>query len=535
MKKWLIALAALMLLTVFAVPAFAANTEIAITSSSSTVYANDEVTITVSVSSDVPYSTVGMTLSYDKQVLEFVSAIKVNTGAQLSMDYNGTDAFGFAFDAPCTYVGAFQTIVFRVKEGVTPGQTTIGGTPSGAANTLKPLTLTIGCNHNYTTWTPDNENTHTGTCANGCGVPKQEAHNWVKTGGTPAGCESPGNDVYTCTVCGRTKDVPTTAKGHAWDNDCDTTCNNGCGATRAATHNYSAAWTYDEKDHWHQCTVCGARNVQAAHRPGDPATETTAQLCKDCPYVITPALGHVHQFGDTWQQNSDYHWHVCTREGCHTKQDQAAHVYDNNCDLTCNTCGHIRVAPHEFGTELRGNEKGHWYTCILCQEPSEIIPHTAGEPATMDTPQVCTECQYWIKYPLSHVHTWGDTWESDDSNHWKACVECREASDVQPHAWDEGTILIEPTKDTDGKISFVCEECKAERTATIPKLEPDPTESTEPEQTQPVITPSDNSEEFPWWILIVAAGVLLLAGIALFVFEFIRSKKFNSHGKFSSK
>ena len=245
-------------------------------------------------------------------------------------------------------------------------------------------------------------------------------------------------------------------------------------------------------------------------------------------------MGHVHQFDDTWQQNSDYHWHVCKREGCHDTQGKTYHDYDNNCDLTCNTCGHIRVAPHEPGTEFESNEKGHWYICTLCQEPTEIIPHTPGEPATMDTPQVCTECQYWVKFPLSHVHTWGEAWEADDMNHWRACVECREHSDAQPHAWDAGTVLIEPTKNSDGKISFVCEECKIERTATIPKLEPDPNETTEPTQAQP-IKPSDNSEEFPWWILIVAAGVLLIAGIALFVFEFIRSKKYNSHGKFSSK
>lgn len=533
MKKWIISLVALMLLTAFAVPALAANTEIAITSSNTTVYAGDEITVTVSVSTGTPYTSVGMTPSYNAEVLEIVRVDPVETGG-INVPYDGI-SFGFYFlNNPTSYSGAFQTIVFKVKGGAAVGQTTISGTPSGAATAVKPLTLTIACNHKYTNWTHDETN-HTGTCANGCGVPKTEAHNWPQSGTviTPAGCETTGTERLTCTVCGRTKDVPIAAKGHAYDNACDTTCNN-CGSTRATSHKYRTTWSSDGKNHWHECSTCGSKKDSAAHTPGAAATETTAQTCTVCSYVIQPALGHVHQFDDTWQQNSDYHWHVCKREGCHDTQGKAYHDYDNNCDLTCNTCGHVRVAPHELGTELRGDERGHWYVCILCNEPSEILPHTPGEPATMDTPQVCTECQYWVKFPLSHVHTWGETWEVDDMNHWRACVECREPSDAQPHAWDAGTVLIEPTKNSDGKISFVCEECKIERTATIPKLEPDPNETTEPTQTQP-IKPSDNSEEFPWWILIVAAGVLLIAGIALFVFEFIRSKKYNSHGKFSSK
>lgn len=537
MKKWIVFLAALMLLAVITVPVFAANTEVSITPASSTLYPGDEVEFTVNISSSAPYTAIIVDDIVDEQVFDVVGFTKANPNAQI-YDYSD-DSLTATFEDGNTYSGSLLTIKLKLKENVTAKSATVGKGSVVVRNgndvlavSFNPAKITIGCRHSVTTWQKADDNNHTGNCSK-CNQPQTAAHSWTKAGTTPAGCESPGADNYTC-ACGATKSVPIAAKGHAWDNACDTKCNNNCGTTRAASHKYKTTWSSDGKNHWHECSTCGSKKDSAAHTPGAAATETTAQTCTVCSYVIQPALGHVHQFDDTWQQNSDYHWHVCKREGCHDTQGKTYHDYDNNCDLTCNTCGHIRVAPHEPGTEFESNEKGHWYICTLCQEPSEIIPHTPGEPATMDTPQVCTECQYWVKFPLSHVHTWGEAWEADDMNHWRACVECREPSDAQPHAWDAGTVLIEPTKNSDGKISFVCEECKIERTATIPKLEPDPNETTEPTQTQP-IKPSDNSEEFPWWILIVAAGVLLIAGIALFVFEFIRSKKYNSHGKFSSK
>ena len=75
---------------------------------------------------------------------------------------------------------------------------------------------------------------------------------------------------------------------HAYDNDCDTTCNL-CGEVRATEHSYSTTLTPGSKTHYFECTVCG------------------------------------------------------------DKKDEAAHVFDNSCDADCNVCGGTREITHKYG------------------------------------------------------------------------------------------------------------------------------------------------------------------------------------------
>lgn len=48
------------------------------------------------------------------------------------------------------------------------------------------------------------------------------------------------------------------ADGHVYDNACDTTCNI-CGAIRTITHSYETVWSSNVAEHWHKCSVCGAK------------------------------------------------------------------------------------------------------------------------------------------------------------------------------------------------------------------------------------------------------------------------------------
>ena len=51
-----------------------------------------------------------------------------------------------------------------------------------------------------------------------------------------------------------------------------------------------------------------------------------------------------HEFETAWTPDATYHWHKC--KNCDEIADKAAHVYDNNEDVTCNLCGYERtVAP----------------------------------------------------------------------------------------------------------------------------------------------------------------------------------------------
>jgi len=59
-------------------------------------------------------------------------------------------------------------------------------------------------------------------------------------------------------------------------------------------HTYSLIWHNDETNHWHECNICGEVLDKEIHIPGNEATETSAQLCTVCSYVINPELDHTH-------------------------------------------------------------------------------------------------------------------------------------------------------------------------------------------------------------------------------------------------
>ena len=154
---------------------------------------------------------------------------------------------------------------------------------------------------------------------------------------------------------------------HVYDDDADTTCD-VCGYERTVTppsheHSYGD-WSRDGTNHWHECTDddCPNReesiNDKAAHVYTDDADTT----CDVCGYerTVTPP-SHEHSYGD-WRKDGTSHWHECTDDDCPDREesikDKAAHVYTDDADTTCDTCGYERtVTPpaHEHIVTFDGN------------------------------------------------------------------------------------------------------------------------------------------------------------------------------------
>ena len=95
--------------------------------------------------------------------------------------------------------------------------------------------------------------------------------------------------------------------------------------------------------------------VKATNSAGSDTKELSITITKDAP----PA--HEHSYGD-WRKDGTSHWHECTDDDCPDREesikDKAAHVYDNDADTTCNTCGYERtVTPpaHEHIVTFDGN------------------------------------------------------------------------------------------------------------------------------------------------------------------------------------
>ena len=542
MKKFFVMLLCLMLLVALALPAMAADFNLTATASKTTAYLGDEITITISTSGTTPYTSMGFFLQYDTSVFEYKSR---SWGAAI-VDAN-TKSFDpdsgkvtAVWDAADAYSGEMIKITLLVKKA-TPGNTTITFSDASCKNIndnisvgTNSVQIALACEHSYPKdadgndiYTQAGSDKHQRTCEK-CGTPTTEDHDWNDGVGKPAPtCGAGGTIEYTCLICRAIKTEDVGALEHKYDNDCDSTCNNGCGTTREVSHNY--VLVTDKEAHRYKCS-CGELKPGSweKHTPGPAATESSAQVCTVCNYEIAPILSHEHDISTDWYSDSEAHWHRCEKKGCYHVQDKQRHVYDNNCDVTCNVCNAVRKdVPHNFKPELQANAQGHWQVCASCNAKGEVMAHVPGPEATETEPQICTECNFRIKMPLNHVHNYGDTWYSDDDNHWQSCGECTESTELEAHTWDEGK------EQDDGSILYTCTVCAKELTLSEPMPSEPETTPTIPASSTPKPTAPAESGGFPWQWAGIAAIVLMVVGIVLLVIEFIRSRKTNMHGKFS--
>ena len=121
----------------------------------------------------------------------------------------------------------------------------------------------------------------------------------------------------------------------------------------AHEHRYGD-WSKDGTNHWHECTDAACPNQsesikdKAAHIYDDDA-DTTCNICGYVRTVTPPA--HEHRYGD-WSKDGTSHWHECTDNDCPNREesikDKAAHVYTDDADTTCDTCGYVRTVTPEI-------------------------------------------------------------------------------------------------------------------------------------------------------------------------------------------
>ena len=547
MKKYALIALCILLMVVLAVPTMAAEeTTVTVTPSKTVAERGDTIDFTVSISGDVPFTSIMVALDFDSNYFEYVGSKNSSVNGMLIPYSPSEPEVGLMIMGGGTFTGTLQTITFKVKSTAPLNKTSITGVPKGSnadgSITVKfqGAAVTIDCKHTYPKdaqgqyiYTQVGEDKHQQVCSK-CQTPKVEEHDWNDGKPNPAAdCDTPGKIEYKCLLCSATKTEDVKALGHKFDNDCDTTCNRtGCDYTRTASHKYTTAWSSDKNGHWHMCTVCKATKDYAAHAPNATANEGDAKICTVCQYEISPAVEHEHEMSEEWITDDQYHWHRCQKKNpsCYHTEDKAEHDYDNDCDVSCNTCAYIRKAPHSYTGEWKAGPEGHWYVCTACGVKSEVYPHEPGPEATQDAPQTCTECNFPIEPPLSHVHEFGEEWYSDEEHHWQSCTDstCFETTEKQPHTWDEGV------EQDDGTFQYTCTVC-GELTVTSEPM-PDPTEPSPsaPDSSSGNQEPGQgDSDSFPWQWAGIAAVILLVIGVVLLVIEFIRSRKVNSHGRFS--
>ena len=120
----------------------------------------------------------------------------------------------------------------------------------------------------------------------------KHGQNLSKINAVEATCTADGVlEYWTCSACNKNF---SDSEGKIVIEDLET-WKTGDGKISSTGHKWSTEWSKDEATHWHECSVCNAKNDEAVHTPDREApTETNAKKCAVCDYTIEAELGHQH-------------------------------------------------------------------------------------------------------------------------------------------------------------------------------------------------------------------------------------------------
>lgn len=187
-------------------------------------------------------------------------------------------------------------------------------------------------------------------------------------------------------------------------------------AYQCVEHVYGETFVSDEANHWHQCTVCGAKTGIAAHSYTDKKFDGNGHWA----VCACGAETHHDEHSLTANHNESQHWQECvcgykTGETAHeltSKYDTAGHWQECECGYATDKTGH--------SMESKSSADGHWHQCTVCGYKTDVA-----------------------------AHAWTDKF--DTQNHWQECSGCGYQKDVTAHT------LVKQTSETQHQVK--CESC----------------------------------------------------------------------------
>ena len=249
-----------------------------------------------------------------------------------------------------------------------------------AVATVKDGVVSAIAKGNATITVTTEDGAKTATCAVTvtCSHPSDSTKSYEKV---PATCTKEGHEAYTiCNLCnevidGEDKAIPMLP--HAL------TAHKRVEPTHTSSGNI-AFWT---------CDVCGKFFNDADGKNEIKETDT-----------ILSSDPNAHDYTGAWETDDNEHWKVC---GCTQLVSKGAHVYDNTCDTTCNTCGRERTIEHTWSTTYSHNEGRHWIECSVCHVEKdgtneEHAVGTAGTNATCQKAATCGTCKQSFGTTIMH-------------------------------------------------------------------------------------------------------------------------------------
>ena len=223
------------------------------------------------------------------------------------------------------------------------------------------------------------------------------------------------NHWHQCTVCG----AKTGIAAHSYtDKKFDGNGHWAVCACGAETHHdeHSLTANHNESQHWQEC-VCGYKTGETAHElTSKYDTAGHWQGC-ECGYA-TDKTGHSMER----KSSADGHWGACA---CGYKTDVAAHAWTDKFDTQnhwqeCSGCGYQKdVTAHSLTKNV--NETQHQVKCESCGYKTEWENHTGGT-ATCTAKAVCSVCGE--AYGELAAHVADSTYRYNADGHWTACATC---------------------------------------------------------------------------------------------------------------
>lgn len=223
------------------------------------------------------------------------------------------------------------------------------------------------------------------------------------------------NHWHQCTVCG----AKTGIAAHSYtDKKFDGNRHWAVCACGAETHHdkHSLTAKHNESQHWQEC-VCGYKTGETAHElTSKYDTAGHWQEC-ECGYA-TDKTDHSME----GKSSADGHWDACA---CGYKTDVAAHAWTDKFDTQnhwqeCSGCGYQKdVTAHSLTKNV--NETQHQVKCESCGYKTEWENHTGGT-ATCTAKAVCSVCGE--SYGELAAHVADSTYRYNADGHWTACATC---------------------------------------------------------------------------------------------------------------
>lgn len=492
MKKYLAMIfAALVLVTVLAIPGLAAGGSAAV--SSATAKSGETVTLTFSLSGFEPATSVGLYISTDltmisgEWLLPGGAVQSVNPGSKnAAWTSNGVtsvngSALRMQFKVPA-YNGTKTYAVSVSGEVKNSGEVLGTFYVTGKVEVINPaesislnnssLALDVSVNKSATlvaTLTPADATDNVEWATSDSAVASvSNGTVTVRKPGTATITATAGGKSASCVVtvtCSHANAVKTDAK----EATCQATGNNAywscadCGKVLKA----DKATT----------TTVAAETLPTVDHKGGTATCTAQAVCSMCkkPYGDKKA----HAFSNTWESDARQHWHLCTT--CKTEKSGVTnHTYEWKVDKAATEdevgrkheeceCGSKRNENTEIPKldHVHTGIKKHAAVAATCTKTGTVQHWTCSSSKCAGKYYQDSACQIPLDTIVEPVnankHTGKGTYQTDENQHWKVCSDCQGIMGQKAdHNW---SVVYDkyPSESATGLSHETCYTCKAER------------------------------------------------------------------------